>query len=46
MKELTEIYERMGISPAVYQYGEAAIARLKDRFEEIEGGELDAAGKY
>ena len=29
MKELTEIYESMGISPAVYAYGEAAIARLK-----------------
>ena len=28
MKELIEIYESMGISPAVYQYGEAAIARL------------------
>ena len=36
MKELTEIYESMSISPAVYQYGEAAIARLKDRFEKID----------
>ena len=36
MKELTEIYESMGISPAVYQYGEEAIARLKDRFEAID----------
>ena len=36
MKELTEIYESMGISPAVYQYGEAAIARLKERFEKID----------
>ena len=36
MKELTEIYESMGISPAVYAYGEAAIARLKDRFEKID----------
>jgi len=36
MKELTEIYESMGISSAVYQYGEAAIARLKERFEAID----------
>ena len=36
MKELTEIYESMGISPAVYAYGEAAIARLKDRFDAID----------
>lgn len=36
MKELIEMYESMGISPAVYQYGEAAIAKLKDRFEAID----------
>ena len=36
MKELIAIYESMGISPAVYNYGEAAIARLKDRFEAID----------
>ena len=36
MKELTEIYASMGISPAVYAYGEAAIARLKERFEAID----------
>ena len=36
MKELTAIYESMGISSAVYQYGEAAIARLKERFEAID----------
>ena len=36
MKELTEIYESMGISSAVYQYGEAAIARLKERFDAID----------
>ena len=36
MKELTEIYESMGISSAVYQYGEEAIARLKDRFDAID----------
>ena len=36
MKELTAIYESMGISPAVYQYGEAAVARLRDRFDTID----------
>lgn len=36
MKELTSIYESMGISPAVYQYGETVIARLKERFEAID----------
>ena len=36
MNELTEIYESMGISPAVYNYGEAAVNRLKDRFEQID----------
>ena len=36
MNELTEIYESMGISPAVYNYGEAAFNRLKDRFEQID----------
>lgn len=36
MKELTAIYESMGISPAVYQYGEEVIARLKERFEAID----------
>ena len=36
MKELTELYESMGISPAVYAYGEAAIARLRERFDRID----------
>ena len=36
MKELTEIYASMGISPAVYQYGEDAIARLRERFDAID----------
>ena len=36
MKELTELYESMGISAAVYQYGEAAITRLNDRFNAID----------
>ena len=36
MKEITELYARMGISPAVYAYGEAAIERLRGRFEAID----------
>ena len=36
MNELTAIYESMGICPAVYKYGEEAIARLRDRFDEID----------
>ena len=36
MKELNELYAQMGISPAVYAYGEAAIARLRDRFAAID----------
>ena len=36
MDELLELYETMGVSPAVYQYGENALLRLKDRFAEID----------
>ena len=36
MDELLELYNGMGISPAVYAYGEAALARLKERFEAID----------
>ena len=36
MKELIEIYESMGISPAVYQYGEKALLTLKERFDTID----------
>ena len=36
MKELTELYTQMGISPAVYAYGEQVIQRLKERFEAID----------
>ncbi len=32
MEQLLELYTTMGISPAVYQYGEAALDRLKERF--------------
>ena len=36
MNEMLQLYENMGISPAVYAYGEKAIARIRDRFEEID----------
>ena len=36
MKEFTALYESMGISPKVYAYGQQAIERLQDRFEEID----------
>ena len=36
MNEITELYESMGISPAVYAYGEKALDRLKSRFDEID----------
>ncbi len=36
MTELLELYNTMGISPAVYNYGEKAIERLKDRFAAVD----------
>ena len=36
MEALLELYMTMGISPAVYQYGEKAIEKLKTRFEAID----------
>ena len=36
MDELINMYQEMGISPAVCAYGEKAIARLKERFEAID----------
>ena len=36
MKELVELYNQMGISPAVYEYGEKAIQKLQDRFAEVD----------
>ena len=36
MNELTTLYENMGISPAVYAYGEETIKKLTQRFEEID----------
>ena len=35
MKELTELYTQMGISPAVYAYGEETIARLNAAGAEV-----------
>ena len=36
MKEIIELYQQMGISPAVYAYGEKAIANLRERFDAID----------
>ena len=36
MDELLELYETMGISPAVYDYGERTLEKLKDRFAAID----------
>ena len=36
MKELTELYTTMGISPAVYEYGEKALTALEPRFAQID----------
>ena len=36
MEELLELYNTMGISPAVYTYGERALENLKERFAQID----------
>ena len=36
MEELLELYNGMGISPAVYTYGEKALDGLKERFAAID----------
>ena len=36
MMELSEQYQAMGISPAVYEYGQRALERLTQRFAEID----------
>lgn len=36
MNELLELYQTMGISPAVYEYGEKALDKLKGRFAAID----------
>ena len=34
--ELTTMYESLGVSRAVYEYGETILAALKPRFEAID----------
>ena len=36
MEQLIEFYQQMGVSPAVYAYGEEALKRLEARFAEID----------
>lgn len=36
MEQLLELYGEMGISPAVYEYGEKTLARIADRFAAID----------
>ncbi len=36
MKELLNLYETMGISPAVYAYGEDTLEKIRDRFAAID----------
>ncbi len=36
MEQLLELYQTMGISPAVYAYGEHALEKLKNRFAAID----------
>lgn len=36
MEQLLELYQTMGISPAVYAYGEKVLEELKDRFASID----------
>ena len=36
MNQLTQMYQTLGISPAVYEYGEKTLERIKDRFTAID----------
>ena len=36
MEKLIELYQELGISPAVYAYGEQAIEKLRNRFDAID----------
>lgn len=36
MTELLELYQELGISPAVHAYGEATLEKLKERFDAID----------
>ena len=36
MEQLLEFYGTLGVSPAVYGYGEAVLEKLRQRFEKID----------
>ena len=36
MSELVELYQQMGVSPAVYAYGEQTLEHLRERFDAID----------
>ena len=36
MEQILELYNTMGISPAVYEYGESTIQKLQERFAQID----------
>ena len=36
MEQFTQMYAALGVSPAVYEYGEKALERLRERFAEID----------
>ena len=36
--KMESMYEQLGVSAAVYEYGERIIAELRDRFDAIDGG--------
>ena len=36
MEQLLNLYAQMGISPAVYAYGEQTLEKIKDRFAQID----------
>ena len=36
MSKIQTMYEKMGISPAVYEYGELIVGHLKERFAKID----------
>ena len=36
MKELTSMYQTLGIFPAVYEYGERTLTKIRDRFDAID----------
>ena len=36
MMDILEIYQQLGVSRAVYEYGETILKDLRDRFDEID----------